>query len=168
MARGHPALPTSPWHIAGKDAQAPGVQRGKSPLCVQRLCPSREFARGKDRAEGENFGTGEWCQPKCPSSVLASCLLAHLVAALCRGSHSLPVQSLSGTAHPQPQSTRLLGGDGKDLLWARKSLLSPPAGPQWAATMHASPAPLPSPSVTRGPARPGSRRGDGRRASVGG
>lgn len=83
----------------------------------------------------------------------ASCFLAHSAAAPCRGSPWLLVQSLLGTAHPQPRGSRQLGGDGKDLLQARKSLLSPPAGPQWAATMLASPAPLPSPGVTRG--RPG-------------
>lgn len=38
---------------------------------------------------------------------------------------------------PSP-STGLQGGDGKDLLQARKSLLSPTARPQWAATMQAS------------------------------
>lgn len=76
--------------------------------------------------------------------------------------HAGPVQSVLGKAHAQPRSSRQLGGDGKDLLQARKSLLSPAAGPQWAATMLASPAPLPNPAVTRG-GRAGSRGGEGRR-----
>lgn len=50
----------------------------------------------------------------------------------CRGSRWFPAQSPAGAARPQPLQQ---GGDGKDLLQARKSLLSPAARPQWAATM---------------------------------
>lgn len=146
--------PLSPRHIVGENARAP---RG-TPLCWPKALPGHGFCLWEGWSRGGDFGTAS----RSARIRAASCFLPHSAAAPSTGSPWLPVRGLLGTAHPQPQGSRQQGGDGKDLLQARKSLLSPPAGPPWAATMLRFPRAAAKPR--RDPGGPGrSRRGEGRR-----